>query len=138
MNILYILSGILYFAMLLELIFGWSYNQNNKFYKKLFNPKIYTLTLVTSTLFLIKPILDLFVKKQFTYPILAIPFIYLILFKIINSLSLVFNKRNIIIIGRSDRWPKSHVWYIDSMLHYTAILLSIIIPIFLSHFLNKS
>lgn len=132
METLTIIVGIIYVGLLAELILGWSSRQNKKFYTKLFNPKVYYLTLLASVLLLIKPVLDLYLFGQFTLPILAIPFFYLLLFKIINWLSLRINKRNIIIVGRGDNWPKEHKWYVDSLLHYTATLLSIFIPLLMS------
>jgi hypothetical protein len=132
MNTLTIILGIIYIGLLSELILGWSSRQNKKFYKKLFNPKVYYWTLLCSVLLLIKPLLDLYLLGQFTLPILAIPFFYLLLFKIVNWLSLNINKRNIIIVGRRDSWPKEHKWYIDSLLHYTATVLSIFIPLLIS------
>lgn len=132
MKLLTLILSFIYVCLLAELIFGWSTIQNKKFYKKLFNPKVYYLSLLVSILLLIKPLVDLFLNGLFTLPILAIPFCYLLLFKIINWLSLQINKRNIIIVGRGDNWPKEHKWYIDSLLHFIAILLSIFIPIFIN------
>lgn len=132
MNTLTIILGIIYVGLLYELILGWSSRQNKKFYKKLFNPKLYFLTLFCSVLLLIIPLSDLYLLGQFRLPILAIPFLYLLLFKVINWLSLWINKRNIIIVGRGDVWPKDHKWYVDSLLHYTATVLSIFIPLLIS------
>lgn len=132
MNTLTIILGIIYVGLLGELILGWSSRQNKKFYKNLFIPKVYYLTLFCSVLLIIKPLSDLYLLGQFTLPILAIPFVYLLLFKVINWLSFHINKRNIIIVGRGDYWPKEHKWYVDSLLHYTATVLSIFIPLLIS------
>lgn len=135
MDTLKIILEILYCGLLFELIMGWSPLQNKKFYIRLFNPKIYYLTLLIAILLiLIKPILDISFTSKYTLPMLAIPFFYLLLFKVINWISLIVNKRNIIIVGRSDNWPKEHKWYVDSMLHYTASILSIIIPFLISFY----
>lgn len=120
--------------MLYELILGWSSRQNKKFYKKLFNPKVYYLALFGSVLLLIKPLLDLYLLKQFTLIALYIPFFYLLLFKIINWFSLRINKRNIIILAKGDEMPKEYKWYVDSLLLFVALFLSVLIPIFISMF----
>jgi hypothetical protein len=127
-----IILGIIYVVLLAELIFGWSSVQNKKFYKKLFKPKVYYLTLFFSVILLTKPLYDLYLLGHFTFFILAIPFVYLLLFKVINWISLQINQRNIIIVGRGDIWPKEHKWYVDSLLHLTATFLSIFIPMLIS------
>ena len=132
MEIVILILGAIYIGLLFELMLGWRSRQNKKFYKKLFDIKVYYLTMFVSIILLIKPIIDLIQIGQFTLPILAIPFVYLLLFKIINKLSLFINKRNIIIVGRGDNWPKEHKWYVDSLLHYLAVILSIFIPLLIS------
>lgn len=132
MEIVILILGAIYIGLLFELMLGWRSRQNKKFYKKLFDIKVYYLTMFVSIILLIKPIIDLIQIGQFTLPILAIPFVYLLLFKIINKLSLYINKRNIIIVGRGDNWPKEHKWYVDSLLHYLAVILSIFIPLLIS------
>lgn len=129
MEVLLWISGCIYIILLYELILGWSTKQNRKFYTKLFDAKVYYFSLLISLFLMIKPVYDLIKIKQFTLPILAIPFVYLLLFKIINTVSRKINKRNIIIVGRSDAWPQEHKWYVDSLLHYVATIISIALPI---------
>lgn len=133
--VLFILM-ILYIGLLGELIFGWSTKPKKKFYRKLFDAKVYNKTLLVSALLLVKPILDLFLIGKFTYPILAIPFIYLLFFKVINWMSLKINQRNIIIVWKGDIWPREHKWYVDSLLHFAATIISILMPLLLNLYLE--
>lgn len=129
MEVILWILGIIYVILLYELILGWSSKQNRKFYKKLFDYKVYYFTLLISVTLIIKPVYDLIMIGQFTLPILAIPFVYLSLFRLINTISRKINKRNIIIVGRGDSWPQEHKWYVDSLLHYFATIISIALPI---------
>jgi hypothetical protein len=133
---LVIILGIVYIGLLAELMMGWHPRQHKKFHRKLFNNRIYYMALLASVLLLIVPVVDLIRIQQLTLPILVTPFIYLLFFKLINWVSLRVNKRNIIIVGKGDNWPGGHKWYVDSLLHVPAVLLSLGIPPFLSLYID--
>ncbi|RNI25036.1 hypothetical protein EFB08_16505 [Rufibacter latericius] len=128
---------IIYIIALVELTIGWSQNPKKKFYRKLFNIKIYIITLFCSFLLLIIPLYDLIYDHQFGNVYLAIPFTYLILFKIADGISLLVNKRHIIIVGRGDNFPKEHKWYVDSVLSFTALFGAVVIPVLIRECINN-
>ena len=132
MEIVVLFCWAIYFGLLYELFLGWSSAQDKKFYKKLFVTKVYLVVLFISALLLAVPIWGVIQSGQFMLPVLAMPFVYLILFQIINKISLLISKRNLIIVGGSDKWPKEHKWYVDSILHFVAVLISIVLPILIS------
>lgn len=128
---------ILYIIVLVELTIGWSQNPNKKFYRKLFNLKIYLITLFCSFLLLLIPLYGLINDHRFDNVYLAIPFFYLILFKIADGISLIVNKRHIIIVGRGDNFPKEHKWYVDSVLSFAALFGAAVIPVLIRECINK-
>jgi hypothetical protein len=130
-----IIGLVIYVGLLVELIMGWSPKQDKKFYRKLFKAKIYFPMLLLSALLLIKPVMDYMKVKQFTLPLLAIPFVYLIFFQMANGMSHLINKRNIIITGKKDDWPKDHQ-ISDSLLHFAATILAIAVPCALSYYID--
>lgn len=128
---------ILYIIALVELTFGWSRNPDKKFYRKLFNLKIYLLTFFGSFLLLLIPLYDVMYNHHFDTFFLAIPFVYLILFKIADGISLLLNKRHIIIAGRGDHFPKEHKWYVDSVLACLALFGAVVIPVLIREYIYK-
>lgn len=145
--LLFILMALLILMFLfafVELTIGWSLKQERKFYRKLFNLKNYLLTLFGCFLLFLIPLDDLlsvghyentyfFIGNEF----LAMPFFYLMLFKIADGLSLLINRRHIIITTGSDDTPAEFRWYIDSVLAWLALAGSFFIPLTLEGFLNK-
>lgn len=128
---------VIYIAALVELTIGWSTNPKRKFYRQLFNINIYLITLFASCILILEPLFDYVYHRQLDKPYLAISFFYLILFKIVDGISLKVNKRHIIIVGRGDNFPKEHKWYVDSILAFLALVGAVALPILIREYINK-
>lgn len=93
-----------------ELTFGWSRNPKKKFYRRLLQSNIYAFVFAFSVLLCLIPFYNILKKQEIIYIIFFMPCIYLILFRVVDLISIYVNNRHIIIATRWDQIPKERNW----------------------------
>lgn len=121
---------ILYGIIFVELTFGWSLNQKYKTYKRYQkNTKLYLLLLFISALLTIIPLTKMHYGEDLNGQEFYFSFfIYLVLFKLIDLISIQFNKRPIIIATRWDIGTNQRSW-LDVFLALAAFLTTLFLTI---------
>jgi hypothetical protein len=104
-----------------------------KFYYKLFDKQTFLLNLIIT--FLIA-YFGLYRCKEgyFRETFFMAPFLFLITLRLLDLLSLAFNKRHVIIATRHDDRPEYYKWYIDGLLSVLIVSLPIVTC---GHLMNK-
>jgi hypothetical protein len=121
---------ILYAIIFVEITFGWSLLQKNKTYRLYQkNIKLYLVLLFTSVGLTIIPLTKIFYGQDLNGQEFYFSFfIYLVLFKLIDFISIQFNKRPIIIATRWDIGTNQRSW-LDVFLALAAFLITIFLTI---------
>ncbi len=121
---------IIYSIVFIELTVGWSLNQKYKTYRRYQkNIKLYLLLLLISASLTIIPLTKIYNGldlngQEFWFSF----FIYMVFFKLIDLISIQFNKRPIIIATRWDIGTNQRSW-LDVILALAAFLTTIFLTI---------
>ena len=114
---------IIYVIAFFEMTIGWSFNQKYKTYRLYqSNLKTYTFFILCAALLTVLPVIKIVRHEKLNGQEFFFSFIiYLILFKVIDLISKMFNKRPIIIATRYDNEEIERSW-LDILLSVIALV----------------
>jgi hypothetical protein len=123
-HVLFFIIGICIF---IELTFGFETNPNRKLYNYLFKPNVFFICLFICLLIAVVGFRSYNGTDSKVQIGFLIPLHYVLVFKLVDSVSERVNGRHIIISARGDNRPSEYSW-LDTLLSVILLFTSVILP----------
>lgn len=105
---------------------AFSLNPKKKYYNQVFKSQIYSLHLIATLLIAIFGIYRVLTNdiREVSF---MMPVLFLILFRIFDTIILKKEGRHIIVVTRGDHRPKEFKWWLDGIFSFLAAILPFVI-----------